>query len=62
MVSTDRGEAHRYAIEAFFDALDAAEETPHSVSYYDRDCGIVDSNAGEIVGALLAAGWTAPTA
>lgn len=50
----------RRAVEAFFDACDAAEDSHRSVTYYDRDSGEVDAQASEIVAALLAAGWTLP--
>lgn len=43
------------AIELFHDAMDA-----HDGCYHDRDTGIVDGTSGEIVKALLAAGWRVP--
>ncbi len=43
------------AIELFHDAMDA-----HDGGYHERDTGIVDCTSGEIVRALLAAGWKVP--
>lgn len=50
----DHGEVNK-AVELFFDALEAPDP-----SYYDRQSGIVDLQAREIVTALLAAGWRPP--
>jgi hypothetical protein len=44
------------AIEQFHDAMDN-----HDGCYHDRERGIVDGTSGEIVKALLAAGWRVPS-
>lgn len=40
------------ATDLFFDALDRLDN-----GYYDRQSGVVDMQASDIVKALLAAGW-----
>lgn len=47
--------AEQDAVELFFDAL----EVPGS-GYFDRQSGEVDMQAGDIVKALLKAGWSPP--
>lgn len=43
------------AMELFFDALSVPDD-----GYYDRQSGVVDMQASDIVAALLAAGWRVP--